>query len=118
MARVAVAAVEQQLLGDGPLARQRMQAVGEPKQPVVVLRIGQVEDVLVHDDDAADERVRALELRIRGDGLRGLMAGMRRGGGGRRHRQEEQHGQERRERVRSHDPEDTATVTIAERAGS
>ena len=60
------------MLADGPLARQRMKTVGESTQPEVVLRVRQIEDVLVVDDDPADDGVRALELRIRRDGRRRL----------------------------------------------
>jgi hypothetical protein len=44
-----------------------MQPVRQAEQPVVVLRIVEVEDVLVVDEDLADDGIRGLELRIRGN---------------------------------------------------
>ena len=65
-----------------------MQAVGEPEQPVVVLRIVEVEDVLVVDEDLADDGAGGFEL-IVGRDARDLPEDRRSGRGARtsgRHR--------------------------------
>ena len=46
-------------------ARLPVQPIGEPEQPVVILRILEVEDVLVVDEDLADYGLRGLELLVR-----------------------------------------------------
>src|SRR6185437_6716396 len=110
---IALAGMEEELITDRPLAGHRMQAVGKAEEPVVVRGVAQVEYVLVVDLDVPDERAPALELRVRRDG-RGadLLAGMRRRSDlGRR--EEQQRGQERREGVRPHGPENTATARVA-----
>src|SRR6266480_3235738 len=63
-ARIAFARSEQQLVADDRLSGSAVQVVREPEQLDVVLRVLEIEDVLVVDQDLTDHRTGALELRI------------------------------------------------------
>src|ERR1700688_2157822 len=64
-ARIQVAAAKQQLRGDGRDAGALVQMVGGAKQPVVVLRVAQIEHLDGIDLDAADARAGGFKLLAR-----------------------------------------------------
>src|ERR1700724_2136423 len=63
-ARVAFACSEQELLGDGALRGSAVQVVREPEQLDVVLRVIEVEHVLVVDQDLTDHGAGSLQLSL------------------------------------------------------
>src|SRR5207244_12614136 len=64
-ARIALAGFEQELLADDVLAGPLVQVIREPEELHIVLRILEVEHVLVVDHDLPDRGARGLELGIR-----------------------------------------------------
>ena len=66
-ARIALAGFEQELLADDVLAGPLVQVIREPEELHIVLRILEVEHVLVVDHDLPDRGARGLELGIRWD---------------------------------------------------
>ena len=66
-ARIAFAGFEQELLADDVLAGPLVQVIRKPEELHVVLRILEVEHVLVVDHDLPDRGARGLELGIRWD---------------------------------------------------
>jgi hypothetical protein len=60
-----ITAAKQQLGPDRRLVCVDVQAIGQPKQPVVLIRIIEIEDRLALDLNVADARAGGFELGIR-----------------------------------------------------
>ena len=97
----AVAALEQKLLLDHPLAGGAVEAVRQPVEPAPLLRVLGVEDVVDLQDDPADDRALSLHLVERWQGSAGaaLSHGESRPRSGER-RQGERGGEQQRRRTR------------------
>ena len=52
--RVGIAGLEEKLRGDHPGPRSPVEAIGEPEESPVLLRVAGVENVFDHDVDVAD----------------------------------------------------------------